>query len=141
VTQAVAADVGSPPGGDAVIATRDLTLRRGAVTALTSRNHQMRNAAEEQLTAVGLRGAVEDRLKDPPAPDPNATESAEALIRTLVPKLTVVIMTHNLAQAVRITDRRIFLNQGRMVGHGDAQQVFEHPEHEETGNCAGGRSG
>jgi len=138
---------------------------------MVSRN-QLRNVAEEHLTAVGLWGAVKDRLKDSPfrlsggqqqllclaralainpdvllldeptsALDPNATESIEALIRTLVPKLTVVIVTHNLAQAGRIADRTIFLNQGRMVEHGDTKQVFEHPEHEETANYVGGRFG
>jgi phosphate transport system ATP-binding protein len=138
---------------------------------MVSRN-QMRYVAEEHLTAVGLWGAVKDRLKDSPfrlsggqqqllclaralainpdvllldeptsALDPNATESIEALIRTLVPKLTVVIVTHNLAQAGRIADRTIFLNQGRMVEHGDTKQVFEHPEHEETANYVGGRFG
>jgi phosphate transport system ATP-binding protein len=133
---------------------------------------QLRNVAEEHLSAVGLWGAVKDRLKDSPfrlsggqqqllclaralainpdvllldeptsALDPNATESIEALIRTLVPKLTVVIVTHNLAQAARIADRTMFLNQGRLVEHGETKQVFEHPEHEETANYVGGRFG
>jgi phosphate transport system ATP-binding protein len=133
---------------------------------------QLRNVAEEHLTAVGLWAAVKDRLKDSPfrlsggqqqllclaralainpdvllldeptsALDPNATESIEALIRTLVPKLTVVIVTHNLAQAVRVADRTMFLNQGRLVEHGETKQVFEHPEHEETANYVGGRFG
>jgi phosphate transport system ATP-binding protein len=133
---------------------------------------QLREVAEEHLTAVGLWGAVKDRLKDSPfrlsggqqqllclaralainpdvllldeptsALDPNATESIEALIRTLVPRLSVVIVTHNLAQAGRIADRTIFLNQGRMVEHGETKQVFEHPQHEETANYVGGRFG
>jgi phosphate transport system ATP-binding protein len=54
--------------------------------------------------------------------DPVATESIEALVRTLVPKLTVVIVTHNLAQARRIADRTIFLNAGRLVEHGATEQ-------------------
>jgi phosphate transport system ATP-binding protein len=138
---------------------------------MVTRN-QLRDVAEQHLTAVGLWTAVKDRLKDSPfrlsggqqqllclaralainpdvllldeptsALDPNATESIEALIRTLVPKLTVVIVTHNLAQAVRISDRTIFLNQGRMVEHGETKQVFEHPQHEETANYVGGRFG
>jgi len=138
---------------------------------MVSRN-QLRNVAEEHLTAVGLWGAVKDRLKDSPfrlsggqqqllclaralainpdvllldeptsALDPNATESIEALIRTLAPKLSVVIVTHNLAQASRIADRTMFLNQGRLVEHGETKQVFEHPQHEETANYVGGRFG
>ncbi len=50
--------------------------------------------------------------------DPMATESIEELVRTLVPQLTVIIVTHNLAQAARIADRTIFLNRGRLVETG-----------------------
>jgi phosphate transport system ATP-binding protein len=73
--------------------------------------------------------------------DPVATESIEALVRTLVPELTVIIITHNLAQARRVADRTIFLNKGRMVEHGDTQQVFENPAEEETANYVSGRFG
>jgi phosphate transport system ATP-binding protein len=73
--------------------------------------------------------------------DPVATESIEALVRTLVPKLTVVIVTHNLAQARRIADRTIFLNQGRLVEHGATEQVFEHPVEDETARYVSGRFG
>ena len=73
--------------------------------------------------------------------DPVATESIEALIRTLVPALTVVIVTHNLAQARRVADRTIFLNRGRLVEHGDTAQVFERSSEEETAHYVGGRFG
>jgi phosphate transport system ATP-binding protein len=73
--------------------------------------------------------------------DPVATESIEALIRTLVPALTVVIVTHNLAQASRVSDRTIFLNNGRMVEHGETRQVFEEPAHDETARYVSGRFG
>jgi len=138
---------------------------------LVNRNG-MREVAEENLTIVGLWGAVKDRLKESPfrlsggqqqllclaralaispevllldeptsALDPNATESIEALIRTLVPKLTVVIVTHNLGQASRVSDRTMFLYQGRMVEHGDTKQVFENPAKEETAHYVAGRFG
>jgi phosphate transport system ATP-binding protein len=73
--------------------------------------------------------------------DPLATESIEALIRELTPDITVVIVTHNLAQARRIADSTIFLYQGKMVEHGDTEQVFEHPAHEETAHYVSGRFG
>jgi phosphate transport system ATP-binding protein len=132
----------------------------------------LRTVAEENLTAVGLWGAVKDRLKDSPfrlsggqqqllclaralaikpevllldeptsALDPNATESIEALIRALVPGLTVIIVTHNIAQAARIADRTMFLNQGRLVEHGETRQMFENPHNEETAHYVGGRFG
>jgi len=59
--------------------------------------------------------------------DPVATESIEALIRTLVPRLTVVIVTHNLAQARRVSDRTVFLNQGRLVRARRDPAGFENP--------------
>ncbi|HEX3924975.1 MAG TPA: phosphate ABC transporter ATP-binding protein [Streptosporangiaceae bacterium] len=73
--------------------------------------------------------------------DPLATESIEALIKTLVPDITVIIVTHNLAQARRVADRTIFLYQGHLVEHGDTEQVFEHPAREETAHYVGGRFG
>jgi ABC-type sugar transport system ATPase subunit len=73
--------------------------------------------------------------------DPGATESIEGLIRTLTPQLTVIIVTHNLAQASRVADMTIFLNQGRMVECGETKQVFEHPAEEETARYVGGRFG
>jgi phosphate transport system ATP-binding protein len=73
--------------------------------------------------------------------DPIATESIEALVRTLVPRLTVVIVTHNLAQARRIADSTIFLYQGHLVEHGDTEQIFEHPGQEETANYVNGHFG
>ena len=73
--------------------------------------------------------------------DPVSTESIEALIRALVPQITVVIVTHNLAQASRVSDRTIFLNRGRLVEHGDTRQVFENPVEEETAHYVSGRFG
>jgi phosphate transport system ATP-binding protein len=132
----------------------------------------LREVAEEQLTSVGLWGAVKDRLKDSPfrlsggqqqllclaralavspevllldeptsALDPNATESIEALIRMLTPKLTVVIVTHNLAQANRVADWTMFLNKGRLVEHGETKRMFENPTEEETREYVSGRFG
>jgi len=73
--------------------------------------------------------------------DPVATESIEALIRSLVPRLTVIIVTHNLAQARRVADSTVFLNRGRLVEHGETQQIFENPAEEETARYVSGRFG
>jgi phosphate transport system ATP-binding protein len=73
--------------------------------------------------------------------DPVATESIEALVRTLVPRLTVIIITHNLAQARRVADQTIFLNNGRLVEHGATSQVFENPAEQETAHYVSGRFG
>jgi phosphate transport system ATP-binding protein len=73
--------------------------------------------------------------------DPVSTESIEALIKDLTPKITVVIVTHNLAQASRVSDRTIFLNRGRLVEHGETRQVFENAAEEETARYVSGRFG
>jgi phosphate transport system ATP-binding protein len=103
------------------------------------------SGGQQQLLCLARALAVDPEvlLLDEPTSslDPLATESIEALIRTLTPKITVVIVTHNLAQARRVADSTIFLYQGKMVEHGATEQVFEHPAHEETAPYVGGRFG
>jgi phosphate transport system ATP-binding protein len=53
----------------------------------------------------------------------------------------VVIVTHNLAQASRVADQTMFLNQGRLVEYGDTKKMFENPAEEETANYVRGRFG
>jgi phosphate transport system ATP-binding protein len=103
------------------------------------------SGGQQQLLCLARALAVDPEilLLDEPTSslDPMTTESIEALIKTLTPKITVVIVTHNLAQARRIADSTIFLYQGKMVEHGDTEQVFEQPANEETAHYVGGRFG
>ena len=103
------------------------------------------SGGQQQLLCLARALAVDPGvlLLDEPTSslDPLATESIEALVRTLVPRLTVVIVTHNLAQARRVADQTAFLNKGRLVEHGATEQIFDHPAQEETANYVGGRFG
>jgi phosphate transport system ATP-binding protein len=103
------------------------------------------SGGQQQLLCLARALAIgpEVLLLDEPtsALDPVATESIESLIRTLVPNITVIIVTHNMAQARRIADRTIFLYQGHLVEHGPTQQVFENPTREETAHYVSGRFG
>jgi phosphate transport system ATP-binding protein len=134
-------------GGMREIATQRLTevgLWDAVSTRLKDSPFRL-SGGQQQLLCLARALAVDPEilLLDEPTSslDPIATESIEALIRTLTPKITVVIVTHNLAQARRIADSTIFLYQGRMVEHGDTEQVFENPAHEETAHYVGGRFG
>ena len=103
------------------------------------------SGGQQQLLCLARALAIDPEvlLLDEPTSslDPVSTASIEALIRDLTPKITVVIVTHNLAQASRVSDRTIFLNRGRLVEHGDTRQVFENPAEEETAHYVSGRFG
>ena len=117
----------------------------GAVSGRLKDSPFRLSGGQQQLLCLARALATEPEvlLLDEPTSslDPVTTESIEGLIRTLVPRLTVIIVTHNLAQARRVSDRTVFLNAGRMVEHGETQQVFENPAEEETARYVGGRFG
>jgi phosphate transport system ATP-binding protein len=99
-------------------------------------------------SAFGLSGGQQQRLciaraianqpeillMDEPcaALDPLATLKIEELILELKRSFTIVIVTHNMEQATRCSDRTAFLYLGRLVEYGETMQVFENPKHPET---------
>ncbi len=79
-------------------------------------------------------------LMDEPcsALDPRSTARIEELIVQLAGSLTVVIVTHNLAQARRIADYAAFLLNGDLIEQGPAEQVFENPLEQSTRDFVAG---
>jgi phosphate transport system ATP-binding protein len=64
--------------------------------------------------------------------DPTTTAKIEELIRSLADRLTVIMVTHDLAQAARIGDRTAFFFDGRLIEEGPTEQLFLSPKHPET---------
>lgn len=73
--------------------------------------------------------------------DPIATAKIEELCRDLKKKYTVIIVTHNMQQAARISDYTGFMYLGEMVECGKTQQIFENPQKELTEKYITGRFG
>jgi phosphate transport system ATP-binding protein len=73
--------------------------------------------------------------------DPITTEAIEALIKTMTPALSLIVVTHNLGQAMRISNHTMFFYQGALVEHGKTDDVFNRPEHPDTERYVTGRMG
>jgi len=82
-------------------------------------------------------------LMDEPcsALDPAGTAAVEEMIQGLVGDYTILIVTHNLAQARRTSSECVFMLLGRIVEHGDTEIVFSRPARRETANYIEGRYG
>lgn len=82
-------------------------------------------------------------LMDEPtsALDPISTAKIEELISELKKEYTIVIVTHNMQQAGRISDNTAFLYMGKLIEYGDTQKIFTNPEKDRTQNYITGRFG
>jgi phosphate transport system ATP-binding protein len=93
--------------------------------------------------ARALANDPEVLLLDEPASalDPIATQKVEELVYELKKELTIVIVTHNLQQAARISDRTAFFYIGKLVEFGETQRLFTSPSEERTEAYITGRFG
>ena len=82
-------------------------------------------------------------LMDEPASalDPISTTKVEELIHELKHDYTIVIVTHNMQQAARVSDKTAFFYMGQMVEYGDTKTIFINPKKEQTQNYITGRFG
>lgn len=82
-------------------------------------------------------------LMDEPcsALDPIATARIEELIDELKEKFTIVIVTHSMQQAARVSDKTAFFNLGKIVEYGNTEQIFTNPKHKDTEDYIAGRFG
>ncbi len=82
-------------------------------------------------------------LMDEPcsALDPKATEAVEELIWKLRGEYTILIVTHNMAQARRASDECAFMLMGKLVEHTVTEKMFVTPDHQQTADYIEGRYG
>jgi phosphate transport system ATP-binding protein len=82
-------------------------------------------------------------LTDEPtsALDPIASSKIEDLVHSMKRDLTVVIVTHNMQQAARVSDYTAFMFLGEMIEYGDTKQIFENPRMELTERYISGKFG
>jgi phosphate transport system ATP-binding protein len=110
-----------------------------------------------QENALGLSGGQQQRLciaraiaSDPEvllmdepcsALDPIATARIEELIAELKGTYTIVIVTHNMQQAGRVSDNTAFMYLGRLIEYGETQRIFVAPKLQRTSDYVTGRFG
>ncbi len=73
--------------------------------------------------------------------DPISTEYIEAMLAELVPALTLIVVTHNLGQARRVSHRTMFFYDGQLVEQGPTEDLFERPTNLQTERYVMGRFG
>ena len=108
-------------------------------------------------SALGMSGGQQQRLciaralavkpdillldESTSALDPISTSKIEDLIGELKKEYTVIMVTHNMQQAVRISDKTAFFLLGEMVEFGDTEQIFSAPKNQKTEDYISGRFG
>lgn len=103
------------------------------------------SGGQQQRLCIARTLAVEPSviLMDEPASalDPISTAKIEELIHELKSRYTIVIVTHNMQQAARVSDKTAFFYLGELVEYNDTTTIFTNPEKEQTHNYITGRFG
>jgi len=103
------------------------------------------SGGQQQRLCIARAIAMEPEviLMDEPtsALDPIATQKIEQLMDKLKEKYTIIIVTHSMQQAARISDKTAFFLMGEVIEFGDTDKIFTNPEKKETEDYITGRFG
>ncbi|HPG43514.1 MAG TPA: phosphate ABC transporter ATP-binding protein PstB [Acholeplasmataceae bacterium] len=103
------------------------------------------SGGQQQRLCIARTIAMEPEviLMDEPtsALDPIATQKIEDLIMDLKKDYTIIIVTHNMQQAARISDKTAFFLLGELIEYGDTSHIFSTPDHKKTEEYITGRFG
>ncbi|MDP1727249.1 MAG: phosphate ABC transporter ATP-binding protein PstB [Bacteroidota bacterium] len=103
------------------------------------------SGGQQQRLCIARALAVEPTvlLMDEPASalDPISTSKIEELIHELKKKYTILIVTHNMQQAARVSDHTAFFYMGSLVEFDETKTIFTHPVKQQTQNYVTGRFG
>ena len=103
------------------------------------------SGGQQQRLCIARALAIEPEvlLMDEPCSslDPISTAKIEALIRKLAENYTIIIVTHNMQQAARVSDFTAFLYLGELIEYGPTKQIFENPKNELTRRYITGKFG
>ena len=127
----------------------DLSLdRAGLLDEVKDRIHSpgtSLSGGQQQRLCIARAIAIKPDviLMDEPcsALDPIATEKIEGLINELKENYAIVMVTHSMSQAARVSQRAAYFHLGDLIEVGDTKKIFEDPEHELTKNYIFGRTG
>ena len=127
----------------------DLSLdRAGLLDEVKDRIHSpgtSLSGGQQQRLCIARAIAIKPDviLMDEPcsALDPIATEKIEGLINELKENYAIVMVTHSMSQAARVSQRAAYFHLGNLIEVGDTKKIFEDPEHELTKNYIYGRTG
>jgi phosphate transport system ATP-binding protein len=130
-----------------------------SVVEKTLKNTGLWNEVKDRLnkSAMGLSGGQQQRLciartiaiepdvilMDEPASalDPISTQKIEELVQDLKKKYTIIIVTHNMQQAARVSDETAFFYMGDLIEVNSTEKIFTNPEKEMTENYIIGKFG
>ncbi len=139
-----------------------MKMSRGDLEALVEQSLRLAGLWDEvkdrlRSSALGLSGGQQQRLciaraiavgpevllMDEPcsALDPRSTARVEELIMELRANYCIVIVTHNMQQAARVSDYTAFFYEGKLIENGDTAQIFTNPRNQHTEDYVTGRFG